>query len=412
MNILVLHRIPYYKIDYHLGIDHCKHRVIYIGTHEALSNVPDDQKFEKVVRKGEQSLMTEVSDYIRYSNIKFDHIISMSEYELLDAANLRAFFDISGPKPEQVSLVRNKLLMKKALESQVKVPKFLSLSNIFNVGAFSEDTKVIIKPIDGASSENIVTCRDIKDAIFRINNKTTGIFDLDVGNKSLCDYEIEEYVDGDILHIDGIVENGKIIVCIASQYIGNCLSYAHGQPLASIQVDTTEYIWSWAQKCISGTQITSGSFHLEAINSTTGLVFLEIANRVGGADVVKTFELATGIHLPSAELKLLFGDKIIIDPSKFDRSKYGWFVYPGHHLISGYVSILNSRQFEKNQIILKWNKLNKSVRCKKTITYQANEVPISGLLKANSFEELKTFVSKMFATIRVVDDECILGDVA
>ena len=42
MKLLVLHRVPYAKIDYHRGIDHTEHDVTYIGIDKALETIPRD----------------------------------------------------------------------------------------------------------------------------------------------------------------------------------------------------------------------------------------------------------------------------------------------------------------------------------------------------------------------------------
>ena len=65
---------------------------------------------------------------------------------------------------------------------------------------------------------------------------------------------------------------------------------------------------SVGHRVLAAVGIRNGSFHLEAIEAPDALVFLEVGNRVGGADVVATFELATGVHLPSEELRILIGD--------------------------------------------------------------------------------------------------------
>src|SRR3989338_4629910 len=106
MNILILHRIPYYKIEYHRGIDHVKHHVVYIGTAENIANIPEDLSCQKIIRAGEKDIENEIFDYIKQSSYSFDRIISLSEYELIAAARLRELFNVEGPKPWEVELVR------------------------------------------------------------------------------------------------------------------------------------------------------------------------------------------------------------------------------------------------------------------------------------------------------------------
>lgn len=50
MKILVLHRVPYFKIEYHRGISHDRHDVTYFGTDQALATLPPHLRCERVSR--------------------------------------------------------------------------------------------------------------------------------------------------------------------------------------------------------------------------------------------------------------------------------------------------------------------------------------------------------------------------
>ena len=413
MNILILHRIPYYKIEYHRGIDHVKHHVVYIGTAENIANIPEDLSCQKIIRAGEKDIENEIFDYIKQSSYSFDRIISLSEYELIAAARLRELFNVEGPKPWEVELVRNKLAMKSVLaKAGIKVPSFASLESLLSNKPFSHLGKVVIKPIDGASSKDVILCENVEYVIKMLKQSNTGIAELDQRSKSLDAYEIEAFIEGKIFHIDGLVQDRKLVICLASQYVGTCLDYAKGKPLGSVQIVTTPSMQEWTQRCIEAVQIKNGSFHLEAIESSEGLVFLEIANRVGGADVVKTFESATSIHLPSCELKLMLGENFIETHGKQSPYCYGWFVFPGHQLVSGFAKIINSYQCKHHRFILNWHELQEDQPCQKHITYQPHEVPIAGIVKGNDSQELIQFLQHMFNRVSVVDKKHYLENVA
>ncbi|MGW3465553.1 hypothetical protein ACWDE9_41050 [Streptomyces olivaceoviridis] len=52
MKILILHRVPYFKIEYHRGISHDRHDVTYFGTDQALATLPPHLRCERVSRPG------------------------------------------------------------------------------------------------------------------------------------------------------------------------------------------------------------------------------------------------------------------------------------------------------------------------------------------------------------------------
>ena len=399
MNILILHRIPYHKIDYQRGIDHSVHHVVYLGTQEALKTIPDDLPCVKIARLGKNSVYFEAQQCLAPLALSFDRIISLSEYELLDAARLRQLFNVPGPSVDAVLKVRDKLLMKECVgNAGLHVPRNCSLEKLLNGNAKFDDAKLVLKPIDGASSENVCIFDSTKELLHCINTNSSSIALLNAGGYK--GFEVEEFISGEILHFDGLVESGKVKVLVASQYIGTCLAYAQGKPLGSFQIDITPESKQWVLDVLRATDLTNGSFHLEAIVNNGSLVFLEVANRVGGADVVNVVELATGVHLPSAELKIYLSEspllKVVYSPSKF-----GWFVFPGHHLKSEYCHVEFSERFKHAPQVVRWNELKENIPVPRNITYQAHEVPLAGLVQSQNSEALQAFIQNIFERVEV-----------
>ena len=340
---------------------------------------------------------------MKLSKQTFDHIISLSEYELLAAAKIRAEFGIHGASIESVNKVRDKVLMKECMQQyNIRVPQFQHLSRLMNdsllVNAWCG--KTVLKPVDGASSENVKVFRSLDEVYRKVRQRKTGIPVLDQNLASWDCFEVEEYIEGDILHIDGVVNDGKLSYCIASEYLGTCLDYANGYPLGSFQIDTTPAIQQWTEECLVAVDIQQGCFHLESISTSQGLVFLEIANRVGGADVVKTFEMATDIHLPTAELSMITHDMDILE-SKKNADKYAWFVFPGHHIYSGYCHINLPQWLNNHSSVVELFQLDSKMACKPHITYQPHEAPVAGVLKAKNSSSLKALMQDIFQQVSI-----------
>lgn len=138
-----------------------------------------------------------------------------------------------------------------------------------------------------------------------------------------------------------------------------------------------------------------------AIESDGELVFLEVGNRVGGADVVATFELATGVHLPSQELRILLGEDVpAIEASPTSTSLWhGWFVVPGHHLGGAHGGVDGIEFFRRSAAVLRWNELETGAPLPGTITYQAHEVPLAGIIATASAEETHRWLASLFAAV-------------
>ncbi|HEV3156063.1 MAG TPA: hypothetical protein VGZ00_01830 [Candidatus Baltobacteraceae bacterium] len=405
MNILILHRIPYAKIDYHRGVAHDRHDVTYVGTASALATIPAHLRAQKIERPGLLSAADEILARPDIMRRQFDRVISLSEYELADAARLRERFGVPGPTFSDVERVRNKVVMKHAVAAAgLRVPRFVRLDDFLRDPARAAwDGTTVLKPVDGASSEDLLILPSLQETHARIFERRTGIARLDGDYPRYDRFEIEEFVDGPILHIDGLVEEERLLTCVASRYVGTCAAYARGIPFGSVQIDDDLDLRSWTASVLSAVGITRGSFHLEAIEHDGELVFLEVAHRVGGADVVATFELATGIHLPSAELALILDEhKRRLPTQRRSQESYGWFVVPGHHLPTTHARVIGHERFITSPMMLRWNQLDESRPLPRTITYQALEVPAAGVVRGASSKELAGFLRSMFDSIRLV----------
>jgi hypothetical protein len=402
MKILILHRIPYHKIDYHLGIDHAVHEVTYLGTEKALANIPPGLRCRRIGRAGIERASVEAVPLLQVED-RFDRVISLSEYELQDAALLRHHFGIEGALPHEVEKVRNKLIMKHEVRAAgLAAPRFMSLRALVeSKGAASWQGRTVLKPVDGASSEDVHIFDSPAQIMTALNFMSTGIKSLDAASPAIDRFECEEFIEGPILHFDGLVWNDSLIAVTGSRYIGTCLGYAEGRPLGSVQLAMDAVARAWVAASLRAVGIRNGSFHLEAIEHERGMVFLEVANRVGGADVAATFELATGVHLPSAELKILIGESpaVSIHPSKGLR--YGWFVVPGHHIDAEYGRLAGHAAFASHPNMVRWNQISPDQPLPRQITYQAVEVPAAGIVRGETTEQIEEFMRAMFASIRV-----------
>jgi hypothetical protein len=407
MNVLILHRIPYYKINYHLAIDHQRHEVTYIGTAANLGTIPATLRCRKVERAGRDAAADEVSAWLETERQTFDRILSLSEYELLDAARLRARFCVPGPQPHQVEKVRNKVAMKQAVAAAgVRVPHFMSLADLVVAGGSTPwHGRTVLKPLDGASSEDVVIFPTPHHVVAAVAAGQTGVGRLDGKPPKVQGFEVEEFIEGPILHFDGLVKDGRLLAVLASRYIGTCLEYAWGHPLGSLQLPLADSRADWVAEILHAVGIDQGSFHLEAIQAEQGLVFLEIGNRVGGADVVDTFEMATGIHLPLEELKILLGEAAPPPAPIASTCRFGWFVFPGHHLGAKHCRLEGHEPFANSSMMVRWHQLSVDQPLPKSITYNALEVPAAGVVRASTSEVLASFLNEMFQTIRVLPVE-------
>ena len=363
MKIVILHRIPFDKIRYDQIIDHQLHEVYYICLQGNSDDFPTEAKVIML-----ESQHFEPAELINFYAPVFeyaDRIISRSEYDLLAAATLREHFSISGDKLAEILPLRNKWIMRSRCKQQgIPQPEFWHPLEFIQLAPRAG--KFVLKPRTEASSNGIVVgdFATIKQASLALKDDETML--------------VEEFIDGGIYHFDGWMHKGIPLAFVSSHYIRDCLSFADGVPLGSVQTTTEAAHIDLVVNALSVLGHQNGSFHFEAIRDAEGnFWFLEVAARVGGAGVAETFQLRTGLNLYHADLRYqLFGNPpVCID--LINAVYYGWFVYPAHQLNSAYTLNFSAEEWQEN---LLHYQSNQDVSSRGTISYSPTTSPLSGVV--------------------------------
>ena len=299
MRILILHQVPFRKVYYDRVIDHHAHEVIYLGRDQALANIPDELPCRRVslgsyvgLPEADTSFVDGVRNACKQLD-PVDAVVSLSEFGLFAGACARRQFGLPAEDDEQLELVRDKVAMKRRLrEVGIRVPRFGTDPAELAEQGWTGPT--VLKPRDGASSNNV--------AVYDTLAQAAAAFDRTGGG-----YELEEYVAGEVLHIDGSVVDGRLDHPVVSVCVGTPLDFARGRTIASHQLAAEPAVLAVTAAVIEGLHITQGAFHLELIRGElirgrNELVFLEIGARVGGAGVLTGYQWRTGIDLAAAEI--------------------------------------------------------------------------------------------------------------
>jgi len=397
MRILVLHRVPFDVVRYADGIDHSAHEVTYVGTGQRLADLDPDLRCTRLQRPGSDDVASEVLAAVS-GQPKPDLVIALSEYDLMHAAAVRCVLGVDGDSLNEVMPVRDKVVMKTAVtRAGLRIPRFRPLPEDLASGRTPWNGVTVLKPRRGAASEHIRLFET--PAAMRHSVRSQA---LPAGTEA-GDYEIEEYIDGPILHVDGLVVDGRPVAVQAGRYVGSCLGYAQGETLGVVQIPTDPPLVAWTMRCLAAVGITTGLFHLEAIESPDGPVFLEVGARTGGGNLIETFELATGMHLPSMYLRLMTdpgcGLPVVRQPGI--GSLYGSFMYPGHHLPNGRFRIRAEEPFRSSPLVFRWVQRSADKPCGTAISYADADVPLAGVIGPASTDELERFLSELFVTVRI-----------
>jgi hypothetical protein len=320
MKILVMHQVPYRKIQYHLGIDHEAHDVAYFGTPETLAQLPTGLRARRVPLAGPEPLAAQIIAATSPTE-GFERVLALSEFGILEAADIRAHLGIPGPDRARLELIRDKVAMKRALAAAgVAHPRFVETPSA--AGPLPWAGKTVVKPRQGASSDGVSIHADARTAL-----------DHYWSLPERSEYELEEFIEGTLYHADGMVDQGAVDGLVVSRYIGTPAGFAAGAPVATSQLPYEQRFQDFAVRCVEALEISEGCIHLEFFDQADGqLVFLEIANRVGGAGVIDAYLRHTGIHLPSHEIAIRLGFPRP-EPRPASGRYHGFALLPGHQLV-------------------------------------------------------------------------------
>ncbi|MEX5709981.1 hypothetical protein AB1484_17115 [Parafrankia sp. FMc6] len=230
----------------------------------------------------------------------FAGVAGLSEYDLTTAARLREHLDVPGARPAFVHRFRDKPTMKAMVAAAgLAVPRFVELTSATDVDVVVErlGLPLILKPRSGAASVGVVKVRSrlgLHAALPAVDPpgsnpsgpETAG---SGAGRFEATGFEAEEYVDGPILHVDGVRRGGRLRFVSVSEYVHTCLDFVAGAPLGSVLLDPgrrRDRAVAFAARCLDALELADGTFHLELIEPAAGeLVFLEVGMRSGGAEV-------------------------------------------------------------------------------------------------------------------------------
>ena len=187
-------------------------------------------------------------------------------------------------------ICRNKILMKDFMSKHaIRVPKYKELKSTDTFENVEKHLGVpfIIKPVDSLGSVGVELIRSKKQFDNLIIDKKWHNFT----------YEAEEFIEGDLYHID-TVKYLNNIYCTISKYTSPQAEFRHGKIQGSIKLLESCHEF----ECLSlfNTEVINaldndGCFHHEVfINKQGEPIFLEIAWRQAGLPVTTSFDYTYG----------------------------------------------------------------------------------------------------------------------
>ncbi|SCK10841.1 acetyl-CoA carboxylase biotin carboxylase subunit family protein [Streptomyces sp. WMMB 322] len=254
-------------------------------------------------------------------------LVHVTEDDILRCARVRDRYDIPGLRYEEALPWRDKYVMKQAVRAHgIPAPDFVVPATAADARRFAGRAgwPVVVKPRLGYASHGVRLVHDPRE------------FEELAAQWDPEDVMLESFTEGDVLHVDGFTQDGKVLYVSVSRYVGNCLSFHETLPLGSVQLDRDgeehARLAEFAERVVEALpRIDFSPFHLEVFRrpGSGDLEFCEIACRLGGAHIMETLTYATGVNPARLWIRHQLGlETGPATPLNDKARRYGWLLIP------------------------------------------------------------------------------------
>ncbi len=246
---------------------------------------------------------------------------------------------------------RDKLAMRaSARRSGILAPEFCGIFNYDDLRTFMQHVSApwLLKPRAEASALGIRKIQEPEQLWRRLD---------ELGDEQ-SRFLLEEFVSGEIYHVDSIVSERKVVFSAVHKYGRPPLQVMHdGGVFTTRTVDRRSKDWTRLTRINAklgpALGMVRGVTHAEFIKGEDGrYYFLEIAARVGGAFISELVETATGVNLwrewAKLEVTNLLGESYLCPETRTD--------YAGSVLCLAKTAEPDTSAFNAPEIVLRLKK--------------------------------------------------------
>jgi biotin carboxylase len=226
-----------------------------------------------------------------------DRMVALDEFDMENVSALREHLRLSGMGLTTVRFFRDKLAMRGgAREAGILVPEFVHVLNHDNLQEFM--TRVpepwLLKPRSQAAGIGMKKIHEAAELWPWLDK---------LGDQQSF-YLMEQFVPGNVYHVDSVVSEWEVVFAEAHAYGAPPLDVSHQggvfttRTLARDSPEAKELL-TMNRKLLKGLGLVRGVTHAEFLKAHADgkFYFIEVAARVGGAYIADAIEAASGINL-------------------------------------------------------------------------------------------------------------------
>ena len=227
---------------------------------------------------------------------RLDRIVALDDFDVETAAMLREYLWVPGMGETTGRAFRDKLAMRaRARAAGIPCPDFVHVLNDRAIDEWTSRVAApwVVKPRFQAAAigiKKVANTGELWDVVTALGD-------------TRADYVLEQFVPGDVYHVDSIVFDRRVVFAVASRYATPPMAVAHEGGVFVTRTlpaddDTGRALAALNQTLLDAFGMLRGVSHTEFIRGLDGnLYFLETSARVGGAYIVDVVEAATGVNL-------------------------------------------------------------------------------------------------------------------
>ncbi|WP_181445510.1 ATP-grasp domain-containing protein [Flexivirga caeni] len=231
-------------------------------------------------------------------------VVTNDEYSLADLAEIRDALGLDRVTPALLDRYLDKVAMKQALQdAEIAVPTWHLLPTLSVELALPDDLgfPCVVKPRVGANSRGVRVLRSSDEWLSWLSR-----------HSGETDWEVEEFVSGQMCFVDGLVTHGHYCPVLVGRYVGGLLPTPDTRIFGAVDVPPGQDLHDDA--IALGARVaralgTDGRFatHLEFFETGERLVVMEVCARAPGAMVSEMARVVSGHNLESAHLQIQAG---------------------------------------------------------------------------------------------------------
>lgn len=258
----------------------------------------------------------------------FRKVVSAQEGDILMAAKLREYFNIEGQNVASALNYRDKVVMKnKVSASGLRVPKYRLVNDVLDLHIFIEQNgyPILIKPVDGYGSIGTTIIYTEKELDAFLKSKPM-----------LHRIEVEEFINGNLHTVDGIVKNSEVaFICVSEAVGGNFIDLDHNGVSGSSQLHPenplAKRFVSYCKKLIQALDTPKDTaFHAEIFHTyDDDIVLCEIASRPSGAHIAPAVQNTYDVDMAQIHVQLQADVPVVLpnDGENYSPEKLTAWIY-------------------------------------------------------------------------------------